>query len=284
MKKPPASQDLQRLVPSSPRRGREAPRAEQHPLDVPDVALDLLDLVLGLAPRRAVQVAAADAEGLGRVRQGVQVAAEVVQGALGLAEAVGLRGEVGAEVADGRDEPAQLVGLLLRRGRGAVLGGRGGAARRGGVGQAARRRGRRGLHADVPVEELGRVVVAAGVVVRCVCVLGGGGVCGPREGRPLPCGVVRLGDLGHGVLQLLDELRQVLVRVLVEFDAGIGEGVDHRADEVLCGAVDEGGEAGDYAEGVEEARGGDQRRGFGRLGEELWVGDYRRLVCLDVWI
>ena len=89
-------------------------------------------------------------------------------------------------------------------------------------------RGERGLDADVSVEELGRVVVAANRVV--LGVLFGG-----------PC-VFRLGywDFGDDCFEFGDELCEVLVGCVVERDARVSECVNHRLDDELACAVDDG--------------------------------------------
>lgn len=269
-----------------PRGGREAPRAEEHALDAPDVHLDALDLVFGLAARGGdtVEVGApAGGEGLGRVGQGVQVGAQGVEHVLGLGEVLGVADEVGGEGAAGEGEARQVVGLvlgLLARGGGLIVVVVGG----GEVGGEERGRGRagRGLHADVAVEELGGVVVDAIAFVAVLVII-------RRRSRgwrllvvivvvvvasAVRGVVVRSRDLGYGALKGADEARQVRVGSLVQVDAGGGQSGDHGGDDVLGGAVYEGGGAADEGKGVEETRGGDERRGLGGLCEELGVGHY----------
>lgn len=174
----------------------------------------------------------------------------------------------------------QSVGLVLR-----LFGWRAGVHGRERVEICLRRlwTGRGGrLHADIAVEELGGIIVGAaiaGVVVMVVAV----GVVGKEfvvVALASAGGVVARGNLGHGLFEPIDEICEVVVGVLVEVDARLGEAGDHGADEVLRCAVDEGGETADDGEGVEEAGSGDEWWRLGRLCEEFRVGDYWGMIGL----
>lgn len=291
---PPAPFSLSQS-PSLPRRGRKALCAQQHALDGTYALLDAPDLVVRLIAAGgggAVDVGGAGAKGFRGVGEGVEVGAECVEDALGVGEGLGVVDDVGVEAAEGGGEEGEAVGLLL----GLLLGGRGGGISGGGGGRLVVVGGGgeegwlgggggagRGLHAHVAMEELARVVVGAVVVVAVVLVCGLLLVVDFITIVVLPArGVVRRGDLGDGALEGGDEAGEVGVGGVVQVDAGVGQGGDHGGDDVLSGAVDEGGGAADEGEGVEEARGGDEGRGLGGLGEELGVGHYRRMGRLCV--
>lgn len=181
----------------------------------------------------------------------MQVPAELIEHVLGLGEVFGLRNHLGGEASYGHADSGEAVSLVLCCFRGReVLGWiRVVAAVVGIVGELCGGGWRRGLHAYVSVEELSGVVVATSIII-------------PIDLGQLvvfvdAAGVVCHGNLGDGVLELLDELGEVLVGVFVEVDACFGESADHWADYVFGRAVDERREAGDDAEGVEEAGGGD---------------------------
>lgn len=234
----------------SPRRGWKAPGAQQHALDTPYVHLGSLDLVIGLAPCRTIQVVAPPAKGLGWIRQRVQVPAELVEHIFGLGKVFGLRNHFGSEASYRHADSGEAVGLVLGCFRGReMLGCVRVVAVVGIVGELDGRGWRRGLHAYVSVEEFGRVVVATSIVILVNL--------GQLVVFVDAAGVVCRGYFGDGVLELFDKLREIFVGVFMEVDACFGEGADHGADYVLGRAVDERGEAGDDAEGVEEAGGGD---------------------------